>query len=430
MIHTPASRQSQLLCLMAQSPADLGTLGFEMAEALANTGTPDLAQFARDLSTDRTGMTCGRTLIVSDRQQAIAALADLGAGRFSYTLHAADPLPVAFLFPAQGSEHLHMAAGLYNAEPAFRQRVDACCDLLEPHLGLDLRRVLYPPPEEAEDAAESLARAAIAQPALFVVEWALAHLWMSWGIRPKALIGHSVGEYVAACLSGVFSLEDALRLVAVRGRLSDDLPKGAMLAVALSEKEARACTSERLALAAVNSPHYCTVAGFEDDIEALEGTMEERQVSYHRIPTRRAFHSRLVKDILKPFRREVRKAELEAPKVPLLSNVTGGWMHERESTDMDYWVGHLRETVRFSRNVETLLADGPVVFLEVGPGRTLTGFVEDHEAHDITGADSVRVFSTLPVSPSPASDQRSVLDALGQLWLAGVEIDWPAFHGQ
>jgi phthiocerol/phenolphthiocerol synthesis type-I polyketide synthase E len=329
---------------------------------------------------------------------------------------------VVFLFPGQGAQRLGMGRGLYASEPEFRRQIDLCCDLLRPLLGLDLRAALWPDDDSAEARAR-LDQTALAQPALFVVEYALARLWMSWGIAPVAMLGHSLGEYVAACLAEVFTLEDALRLVAARGRLIQALEPGAMLAVPLSEREAREWLSDEIALAAVNRPTLCTLAGPTAAVDRLEAELSGRGVVCRRLHTSHAFHSVMMEPALEAFRAELRTIALRPPARPYISNRTGTWIRPEQATDPDFWVRHLRETVRFADGAATLLRETEALFLEVGPGTTLAGLVRQHPARP----PGRLALSSLRPPREGDPEEAALLTALGRLWLAGVEPDWQGF---
>jgi amino acid adenylation domain-containing protein len=316
-----------------------------------------------------------------------------------------------------------MGAELYRNEPVFRAEVDRSAELLYPRLGLDLRQVLYPEGGDPREAAERLEQTALAQPALFVVEYALARLWMAWGVRPEAMLGHSLGEYVAACLAGVFSLADALALVAERGRLMQGMPGGAMLAVPLPEAEVRPLLGG-LSLAAVNGPAMCVVAGEPGEIAALAERLVDRGLEGRRLHTSHAFHSASMEPVLDRFAAAFAGLRLHAPAIPFVSNLTGTWIRTEEATSPDYWVRHLRETVRFSNGLAVLFGRPGAVFLEVGPGRALTSLVRQHPSRP--GAPSV--LASLPTAGDGRTADAAVLRTLGELWLAGVEIDWRGFH--
>ncbi|HEX5601038.1 MAG TPA: acyltransferase domain-containing protein, partial [Pyrinomonadaceae bacterium] len=261
------------------------------------------------------------------------------------------------------------------------------------------------------------------QPALFVVEYSLAQLWMSWGLRPSALIGHSIGEYVAACVAGVFSLEDALRLVVVRGRLMQQMPAGTMLVAPLPESDVTPLLNSRLSLASINNPSLCVVAGPAADVHEFEAKLAEQAIVTIRLHTSHAFHSWMMGEALEPFRTELLKAKLNAPKLPFISNVTGNWITADEATDPDYWVKQLRLTVRLSDGLEQLFRKN-MLLVEVGPGQTLTNNASTHPAKP---AEQV-VMASLPHAKQRDEDLTLMLTSLGRLWLAGVAIDWEAFY--
>ena len=208
----------------------------------------------------------------------------------------------------------------------FREQIDLCAEILKPHLGLDLRDVLYPDEKNIDEATRRLTQTSMTQPALFAIEYALAKLLAEWGIRPRAMIGHSIGEYVAACMAGVFSLEDALELVAMRGRLIQELPGGAMLAVALGEKEIRRLIGSQLSLAAVNGASSCVISGTEKNVAALQSELAAEKVHCRRLHTSHAFHSEMMEPILSQFTQFLAKINLNPPEMRYISNVTGTWI--------------------------------------------------------------------------------------------------------
>ena len=319
------------------------------------------------------------------------------------------------MFPGQGAQQVGMGRELYQTEAVFREQVNRCCEILQPHLELDLRTILYPEADKLEQAAEQLSQTFLTQPALFVIEYALAQLWMSWGTQPQAMIGHSVGEYVAACLAGVFSLEDALALIAARGRLVQKQPPGAMLAVRLPEQEIKTLLGSKLSLAAVNAPSLCVASGPHDAIETLEKKLKERGTACRRLHTSHAFHSEMVEPALHLFTAKVRKVKLNPPQIPCVSNVTGKWITAQEATDPNYWAAHLRQTVRFADGLSELVQGQRGILLEAGPGHTLSTLAQQHPAVN----PAHRVLSSLSHAREKEADQASLLNALGRLWLAG-----------
>jgi acyl transferase domain-containing protein len=317
-----------------------------------------------------------------------------------------------------------MLSGLYNDEAVFRGEVDRCSKLLEPNLGLDLRSVLYPSSVESDKAALQLNETWLTQPAMFVIEYALAKLWNSWGVTAQAMIGHSIGEYAAACLSGVFSLEDALWLVSERGRLIQDLPPGAMLAVPLPSNEVEPSLNGAVDLAAVNAPAQCVVSGPEDAILNLEAKFANESVACRRLRTSHAFHSRMVEPIAKAFLAIVTKAKLKRPTIPFISNVTGTWITAEDAVDPSYWVEHMRRTVRFSDGLCELLKQRDRVMLEVGPGDSLCRLVKRHQGN----ASAQEAIASISQPGEQDQDQASLMFATGKLWASGVNIDWQKMY--
>lgn len=413
----PAPPSSQVLVVSARTPAALDAAATRLADDLERHPQRPLADVAWTLQTGRTLQPCRRAVACEGTAEAVAALRDAAPRR---RVDGATPR-VAFLFPGQGAQQAGMLANTYASEPAYRDEVDACCDILAPHLGLDLRPLLLPAPSAVDEANERLRQTALTQPALFVTEYALARLWMSWGIEPTCMIGHSVGEYVAACLSGVLSRDDALTLVAARGRLMQALPPGQMVAVRAPEREVSPLVDDpALSIAAVNSPVACVVAGPAEAVDRLCRRVEERGLGWRMLPTSHAFHSPMMDPIEAPFTRLVLETERKAPRIPYVSNVTGTWITAQEVADERYWFRHLRQGVRFADGIETLCQESPLVLLEVGPGQILSNQARQHPASH--GVVSI-------TASAPSGDDR-VHHALAELWTAGVAPRWEALHAQ
>ncbi|HEX7184605.1 MAG TPA: amino acid adenylation domain-containing protein [Thermoanaerobaculia bacterium] len=420
------SRPAQLLLLSARTATALDAATARLADHLESHPEIDLADAAYTLHVGRRAFRHRRMLVCRSREEAVRLLRDPDPVRVRAHEHTSGPGPVAFLFPGQGAQRAAMGAGLYAAEPAFREALDHACEILVPELGLDLRDLLT----AAESSAETdrrLADTALAQPALFAVEHALARLLMSWGIRPQAMLGHSLGEYVAACLAGVFTLEEGLRLVAARGRLMAELPPGRMLSVDLAEEEARALLADfpDLSLAAVNAPAACTLSGPPEAVERLRERLGSQGVPHRLLRTSHAFHSPMMEPIAGRFAAEVRRVDLRPPEIPFLSNVSGAWITAAEATDPDYWVRHLLRTVRFSEGVAALLAGPDRILLEVGPGRALTAL-----ARQQPGGMGRTMAAALGEMKSESAEPALLLAALGRLWLAGAEVDWSGFYAR
>ncbi|MEE8524254.1 MAG: amino acid adenylation domain-containing protein [Thermoanaerobaculia bacterium] len=415
------SRDEQLVVLSARSREALDRATADLTRQLTEHPDLCLADVAYTLQVGRRRFPHRRMLVCRELAQAAEALSRCEPPRVVSGVADEDQREVVFLLPGQGAQHAGMGAELYRSQPVFREVVDRCAAVLEPDLGLDLRTVLYPPEDQAEAAEEALTRTALAQPALFTVEVALAELVMRWGLRPAALIGHSIGEYAAACLAGVFSLEEALGLVVARGRMMDELPTGAMLSVPLPEAEVAELLGATT-IAAVNGPTLCTCSGPAAAIDELAERLAERGVRSQRLHTSHAFHSPMMDPMVDAFRREVERVQLRPPRLPYVSNLTGGWITAEEACDPGYWTAHLRRTVRFADGVAELLKSPERVFVELGPGRVLTTFVRQ------AGGPGTVVQPLLGHAKDRQSGLEPLLTGLGRLWLAGVEPDWRGLH--
>ncbi|QFS52514.1 type I polyketide synthase [Nostoc sphaeroides] len=420
-----SSRPWQLLLLSAKTNSALEAMTTNLVESLQQHPEKNFADIAYTLQVGRRAFEYRRMLVCSDRHDAIVALeAPMSQKVWTHFQEATTPPSIVFMFPGQGAQYVNMARELYQIELTFRVQVDSCSELLKPILGLDIRQILYPEPEQVDVAAQQLKQTEITQPALFVIEYALAQVWLAWGILPQIMIGHSIGEYVAACLAGVFSLEDALKLVALRGQIMQQLPKGAMLAVSLSQQELQPFLNYEISLAASNGPSLCVVSGSVEAIDALQQHFSEIAVECRCLHTSHAFHSKMMSSIVAPFTQYVRQLHLQPPQIPYLSNVTGTWITAAQATDPSYWAQHLVSPVRFSEGASQLLQESNRVFLEVGPGRTLSTLVKSH-SHLITNQTIV---TSLRHPQFQESDVAFLLKTLGQLWLVGVQINWSTFY--
>ncbi len=412
-VSAASSRAHQVLLLSARSAEGLAEARSRLAAHLLTHPGQPLADVAWTLAAGRRRFAHRLAVACSSHADAAAALEDGRAVRGDGGIGT-----VAFLFPGQGAQHAGMGCGLYGAEPVFRAAVDQCADVLQPLLGRDLRAVMHAP-----EHAEALLGTGLAQPALFTVGYALAQLWQSWGLRPAAMLGHSVGEFVAACLAGVFSLEDALGLIAARGRLMNAMPGGAMLAVRLPEAELLPLLGETLDLAAVNAPSSCVAAGPAEAVDALEAALTARGVMHRRLHTSHAFHSRMMDGAAAGLRDAAGQMRLAAPAIPFVSGMTGGWITPEQATSPDYWAAHCRAPVRFAAGLETLVTGSRTALLECGPGRTLTTLALGGAARGGVAVPS------MPDTGSAGDEEAALAEALARLAVAGVEPDWPALHG-
>ena len=413
-----SSRANQLLILSAKTETALENAKNNLAQFLETKPTTSLADTAFTLQIGRQPHAYRTAVTASSVEEAIASLRSKPYAQ----IQTARDLPVTMLFPGQGAQYPGMGEGLYATERVYKETVDHCAEVLMPVIGLDLRTLLYPSTDKRDEARELLKETRFTQPAIFITSYAMAQVWSSWGIRPSSMLGHSVGEYVAATLAGVFTLEETLVLVAKRAQLVQDLPGGAMLAVRLSEAEVVPLLPSDLDLAALNSKNLTVVAGSFEAIERFEQILKDRGITAKRLATSHAFHSRMMEPAIEPFKALFADIKLHAPSIPFVSNVTGRWVTEQETTDPAYWAAHIRQAVRFTDGLATLFAASASAVLEVGPGTSCATFARQHPAREKERV----VVSTL--NTPEANEQASALEALGKLWLGGVSIPWAQLY--
>jgi amino acid adenylation domain-containing protein len=419
-----ASRAAQIVVVSARSRAVLDTYTERLAGYLGADPKAALADVAFTLQQGRAAQTHRRAVVCKDAATAAESLRERDPGRVFTRVPAERPPEVVFMFPGGGSQQLGMGQELYRSEPVYREAIDRCAALFDAELSIDLRATLYPGDAGRAEATAALLRPAVNMAAIFATEVAVAALLVSWGIRPAAFTGHSLGECVAAHLAGVLSLEDAAALTAFRGLLYEELPAdAATLIVPLSEAKVAARLGEGCSLAAVNGPEACVVSGPRASVERLEAELLREGCEARRLPVSGAAHSALVEPLMHRLTQRAAPMKLRAPSLPLISNVTGRWMDKADAEDPAYWARHLRSTVRFADGVATLLADPRYVFVEVGPGRTLSALCRRHPA-----ATPDRLLTpTMASAGSDRTELEALLCAVGQLWTAGVDIDWEAF---
>ena len=419
---TGEARTWQLFPLSARSAEALDAASANLARWMDTHPDAAAGDVAWTLQAGRKAFPVRRVVVAADLPEAARRLS-AGEG---FTTLASGGRPAFFLLPGHGVQRAGMGGQLYREEPAFRERFDRCAESLRPRLGADLHAVL----EGGEEAERLLARSDASHTALFALEYALAGLWMDWGVRPAAMIGHSLGEWVAACLAGVFSPEDALAVLVERGRLMDAAPEGAMLSVPLPERDLLPLLSGSLELSGVNAPELCSVSGTVEDVERLRAGLEGRGVLCRRIEAARAFHSAAMEPVARELARLVAGVERRPPALPFLSNLTGTWIRPEQAVDPGYWAAHGRHAVRFGDGMAELLRSGDGALLEVGPGGTLGA--QARRQPDLLGDRPVlaslprgpRAREGAPEEPEPVS----LLTALGRFWAAGGEVDWDGFQ--
>ncbi|MEH2283663.1 MAG: acyltransferase domain-containing protein [Nostoc sp.] len=451
---TSPSRPWQLLVLSAQTDSALKTATVNLADYLRQHPDFNLADVAHTLQHEQPAFKHRRMVVCRDIEDAVVALED--PRRVLTNIQETKQRPIAFMFPGLGTHYVNMAWELYQVEPVFQKQIDYCCEFLKPLLGQDLRDIIYPhrtsgqeqrspqenspgldlrkmlgrsqtPTDAKMVAATSLLNQTnLAQPAIFVIEYALAQLLISWGIRPAAMIGYSIGEYVAATLAEVLSLDEGLTLIAARAQMIQKLPGGAMLAVPLSQTEISPLLNDKLSLSAVNGPSMGVIAGETNAIEVLEQQLTQKGLACRRLETSHAFHSYMMQGATSDLRELVKTFNLQAPKIPYISNVTGTWITAASATNPDYWVKHLCQPVLFASGMQKLWKEQYPILLEVGPGQTLSSFAL--QCIENNPAVSQIILPTLRYSYDRKPDLAFLLKTLGRLWLAGVQIDWTGFY--
>jgi len=413
-----AEDSEQLIVLSARSAAALDAATSRLRDHLASHPAVPLADVAFTLQNGRRRFSHRRAIVASGTDEAVARLGALDPETTVAGSSTVDNASVAFLFPGQGAQSVGMSRGLYDTDPAYRADVDDCSAVLGPHLGFDLRDVLYPNPGSEAPAELRLAQTAVTQPALFVIEYALAMAWRRLGIEPDGMIGHSVGEYVAACVGGVFTRDGALALVAERARLMQECPGGSMLAVRASADAVGELLTEGIEIAAENAPGLTVVSGETAAIDGLRARLAERDLVGRRLATSHAFHSAMMEPILDAFSRAVASTPRSAPTLPWISSVTGDWIAGDRAQESAYWVEQLRRPVMFGKGIARLLENPARVTLEVGPGRQLTGLARHAVPDRAPGA----------VTLARAGGPSSLLLPAGELWIAGASVDWSVMH--
>lgn len=416
-----SSRPLQLITLSAKTATALDSTTYNLAKFLEQNSQLFLPDVAYTLNKGRQSFIHRRLLVSKDIKDTVEKLST-PENLYTQTITEKEP-KVVFLFPGQGSQYLNMTGGLYNSESVFRETLDQCAVILLSHLGKDLRSLLY---SDHPENKNQLQQTAITQPVLFAVEYSIAKLWMSWGVKPQAMLGHSIGEYVAACLAGVFSLEDALSLITFRGKLIQSLPSSAMLAVKMSAESVQSWLTPDLSLAVVNGVNRCVLSGSHEEIKNLQQKLENQGISCRQLHTSHGFHSHLMEPILAPFANYLKKIKLNPPTLPYLSNLTGTWITEAQATEPNHWVSHLRHTVKFKDNLQALFQWKGDIFLEVGPSSTLSTLTQQHPDK----SPNLKTLSSLPRSRQTDNQAEKIqlLTTLGQLWANNVSVDWDNFY--
>lgn len=416
------SRPIQLLMWSAKSENSLKGYETVLGNFLKSTPEISLADVAFSLNKTRDSFIFRSFLLTEKSIDASQELLSNENNTIKTSLLKVAPSEIIFLFPGQGAQFSQMGVNLYKNEPVYKEAVDTCAKFLLDELKVDIREILYPEIVTPETEAK-LKNTRYTQPALFVTEYALSQLWLSWGIKPTTFCGHSIGEFVAAHLAGVFSLKDALHLIAIRGRLVSELPGGSMLSVRLAEDKLKNILPETLSIAAINSNTLCVVAGEDHKVKEFAQSLETLEIANSMLFTSHAFHSSMMDPVLETFEAEVKRIHLNKPNIPIVSSVTGAWLKDDEAIDPKYWSNHLRSTVRFANATDTLLKLEDAIFLEIGPGKTLTTLTKQQRIGKIVAA-----FPSLTLLKNQENEYNTILNTLGEIWLRGIDPDWNAFY--
>lgn len=382
-----------------------------------------LTNIAYTLKTGRKALNYRKVVVGSEFREIINHLGAEKANDNTGIENLSPPQNVVFMFSGQGSQYRNMCIDLYTNIPFFRKELDRCFEILNEFSSTDLKSILFPQNELLPDNIDNTA---CTQPLMFSIEYALASMLMQWGIIPNSMIGHSLGEYVAACIGGVFSLSDALKLVARRGEIMQNLPKGSMLSIAISEKNllSHVENDDTISIAVINGVDSCVVSGEDKDIEGFKVIMEKEGYTCRLLNTSHAFHSHMMDSILSDFANSFKDIELNETSIPIISNLTGGWVAKKQLGTAEYWVNHLRNTVRFSDGIQTILEGNSSVLIEIGPGRTLTSLANASPYKN----DEHKVINTVRHPKEIENDEKYLLKTLGKLWVYGFNIDWNEFY--
>jgi acyl transferase domain-containing protein len=414
----PTAKNMHVAIVSAKTATALDAACTRLARHLSEHPEENIADVCHTLATGRGLYAHTRAVVCADAPAAVQALETGDPSVSIGGLRGALQKPITFMFPGQGSQHIYMGRELYKEEPVFRRELDKCAEILREHIGLDLRTLLHPQGDEIDEAEKLLRNTQYTQPAIFAVSYALAQLWMSFGVRPAMALGHSIGEFVAACLAEVFSLEDALRAVAERGRLIQGMPPGAMLAIMCPAEQAQPLFPKSVSLGAINTPSACVASGPREDIAALERQLAEKGISSTLLHTSHAFHSAMMEPAVGPFIEVMRGIQLKPPQLPYISNVTGEWITDEQATNPTYWGTHMRAAVLFHKGLSCIHQQTPAVFLEVGPGRSLGTLARG------LGDEATILSSLAHASTRGAGEVRAFLRAAAELWVLGAPIDW------
>ena len=418
-IPSDPGREQQVLFLSAKTKEALDRRTEQLLHFLRSNPDVDLADLAYTLDIGRRPFHFRRIVSCDSVAHAIKVIESKDASRISSKEFVQQAPGILFLFPGQGSQYVGMGKDLYAKEPVFAKAFDACCDQFKTILKEDIKPIIFAEGINEEEASAQLKQTRYTQPTLFTVQYALAQLWLSWGVKPVGVIGHSIGEFAAACLAGIFSLEDAIKLVAARGSMMQELPEGSMLSVRASEELVQVQLPKGCSIAANNGPELCVASGPEKAIAALEKELEAKDIMCKLLHTSHAFHSPMMDPMVGPYEKLASTVSFNAPRIPMVSTVTADWIKESECTDPAYWSGHVRATVRFAQAVKKGWESGDHVMLEVGPRNTASTLARQQSADMKTQV----AIASLGKESGNGKEFGELLRAVGQLWQQGITLD-------
>lgn len=419
------SRDYQLLLLSARSKNSLDRMTENLAGFLKRNKEIKLADVVYTLQTRRKKFKFRKSLVCRDVNEAIEALTAAKIAKVREYYSENDNKKIIFMFPGQGTQYINMGLNLYQEEEIFRREIDRCLNIVKPYIGFDLKDILYPTSDNIEKAKEEIDNVLVTPALVFIIEYALARLLMEWGIKPDGMIGHSFGEYTAACMSGVFSLEEALQIITFRSMLMSRLPQGVMMSVPLSATQLSGLLTDDIAIA-IDNGSSCIISGSKEAVETFAKEMKEKRHICQYVQISVACHSQAMNSILDEFRAKIETLHLNPPQTPFISNVTGTWITDDEALSPEYWVNHLRKTVRFADGIKKLVEKEDTIYLEVGPGNVLSGIVFQY----LEKKSGKYVINLLKHPGQDMSDISFLLNKIGRLWLYGINFDWPSFYSK
>ena len=417
-------KDKYLLIVSAKTENSLNNNFNALKDYLNNNPEEAINDVAFTLQTGRKEFEHRRYLVADSCKNAAEAIEDaIKSGSNKNQINFNERPHLVFMFPGQGAQYVNMGKGLYTREKIFRETVDHSAEYLKPILELDIRELLFPK-VDIEETAKKLEQTVYTQPALFIVEYALAQVFLSIGIKPAAMIGHSIGDYTAACLAGVFSLDDALYIIAMRARIMQKQEPGSMLSVRVNESEITPYLNADISLAAINSPNLVVLSGLTEKIKELSEKLTELKIENGMLFTSHAYHSKMMEPALEPFTAEFSKIKLNKPALPFISSRTGTWITDEQATDPEFWASQLRNVVRFSDGIIELQKKNHLILIELGPGRALSTMASQHRNNEIKQT----AITTLMQTNEKKDDKTNLVDAIGKLWLAGIKIDWNGLY--